>query len=124
VANGILPLLLFVWKTAACMLNFRLLMTHSGNICEGAAAGGLDSSIHAKLHLIQFIIPIKGWWPDAFYIPHCVCGVTKGFIRLQRNTAICSALSKFVLSPCKIFLISPEFFVLCQHNIIPTLISP
>lgn len=95
---------------------------NSGNICEGAAAGGLDS-IHAELHFIQFFIPIKGWWSDAdakrwyFCIPHCVCGVTKGLVRLQRNPAICSALSKFILSACKIFLVCPEFFVFGKYNI-------
>src|SRR5271168_1340225 len=42
----------------------------SGKICEGAGAGRLDSSIHVKLHMIQFISLVKRC-PWVFRGVHC-----------------------------------------------------
>jgi hypothetical protein len=47
-------------ERSAYLLSLRVLLTLSGKICEGAGAGRLDSSIHVKLHIIQFISIVKG----------------------------------------------------------------
>jgi hypothetical protein len=49
-------------ERAAYLLNLCVLLTLSGKICEGAGvgAGRLDSSIHIKLHVIQFLSLVKG----------------------------------------------------------------